>query len=285
MSYLLKTRENANLKQAQAAGQLGMSRQFLARLEQGQSLPTSEQAEALRKLYGVPILESAQLLDQWGRRRQSALSPYDLDLVDPTPWKSAYQDHGVTLEAMGLDPAIWQWMSSFLPADVARECFALGQVATLGMKPMLGNPNFWDFLDHVVVDALGRLPGSRVFPGLLYESGKKEMWLWPQVRLRIDARHWFRLDGLVAYRMGPRRFWSVLEWDGAGRDAKRDAFRRARLGMLEVRITGQEISALRVKELLFERIEAAIAAHLANPSELVSQQSRLVRTNPDPAGW
>ncbi len=277
MSYLLKVRENADLKQAEAARQMGVSRQFLGRLEQGQSLPSAEQAEVLRKFYGLPVLEAAHLLDQYERRR--TLCPYALELVDSTPWRTTHDDHGFTLQALGLDPALWQWMTSFLPADVPRECFALGQVASLGARPMLGNPNHWDFLEHVVVDHLGKLPGCRVFPGLLYASGDSELWLWPQMRLRIDARTWFRLDGLVGYRKASRRFWLGLEWDGAGRDLRRDAFRTERLGMLEVRITNQEIGELRTTALLFERIESAIAAHLANPGLLKNAAPRLMRVN------
>ena len=285
MSYLLNVREKAELNQANAARQLGVSRQLLARWEQGQCLPSKDQAEALRRFYGVPILESAHCLDQWERRRSAGLSPFALDLVDPTPWQSAYADHGITLQAMGLDLAIWEWMSNFLPADVARESFALGQVAALGMKPMMGNPNTWDFLDYVVVDTLGRLPGCRLFPGLSYESDDKELWLWPQARLRIDSKFWFRLDALVAYRRGSRRFWLDLEWDGAGREPGRDAFRSARLGLLEVRITGDEIRELRAAPLLLERIEAAIAAHLANPAQLLSAPPRLRRTNEVEGRW
>ncbi|MBX3171801.1 MAG: helix-turn-helix transcriptional regulator [Candidatus Eremiobacteraeota bacterium] len=279
MSYLLKVREKADLKQAEAARQMGVSRQFLARLEQGQSLPSADQAGILRGFYGVPVLESAHLLDQYERRRDAALCPYAVDFVDPTPWKTTHEDYGYTLEALGLDPALWQWMSSFLPADAPRECFALGQVAALGARPMLGNPNRWDFVEHVVVDHLGRLPGCRVFPGLIYESGDTDLWLWPQMRLRIDARYWFRLDGLVGYRKASRRFWLALEWDGAGRDLRRDAFRSERLGMLEVRITNQEIKEVRTTALLFERIEAAISAHLANPGLLKTTPPRLMRVN------
>lgn len=279
MSYLLKIREEADLKQAEAARQMGVSRQFLARLEQGQSLPSADQAEILRKFYGVPVLETAHQLDQRERRRQAGLCPYALERVDPTPWMTAQEDYGFTLQALGLDPALWQWMSTFLPADAPPECFALGQVASLGARPMLGNPNHWDFVDHVVVDHLGRLPGCRVFPGILYESGGSELWLWPQMRLRIDARYWYRLDALIGYRKASRRFWLGLEWDGAGRDARRDAFRRERLGMLEVRITNQEIKELRTRALLFERIESAIVAHLANPGLLKSAPARMLRVN------
>ncbi len=281
MSYLIKVREAAGLSQLDAARQLGVSRQFLARLEQGHALPSREQAAALRGFYGVPVLEADCLLDRGERRLRARLSPYALLPVDPTPWRTAWQDYGYTLQAMGLDPDVWRWMSHFLPADSARECYSLGQVAALGARPMLGNPNHWDFLDHVVVDHLGMLPGARLFPGLLYTCADTELWLWPQTRLRIDARSWFRLDGLLSYRKGSRGYWFDYEVDAKGHDFRGDSYRAERLGLLEVRLTGEEVGSGKAAQLLLERIEARISAHLSNPAALRSAPTRMRRVSGD----
>ena len=102
-----------------------------------------------------------------------------------------------------------------------------------------------------------------MLPALTYKGRDRFFIFWPQVSLRIGETT-FRLDGLMFYRRGAVRYWLVVEFDGAGHDHSKDPYRSGQLGMMEVRITGEEILQGRCFALLIERAEAEIARRLAS---------------------
>ncbi|MBN9417391.1 MAG: hypothetical protein J0I12_18230 [Candidatus Eremiobacteraeota bacterium] len=154
----------------------------------------------------------------------------------------------------------WEWMREFLPADSACECRAWCQCAAAGAKPFLGNPHQWGFDLHPVVDRQNRLLGARVLPGLCYSKGEVDVMIWPQVCLRVDDRHCYRVDGLVFFRCGRQRYWLVLEFDGDGHNYRSDVYRMAKIGLPEVRISGEEIREGKTFSLLLERAGRALLA-------------------------
>lgn len=257
MSYLQQARAKRNLTQAEVSRRTGISRPQLQRLEAGQVVASSEQAEALRQLYGIPVLEANNVIDFSEMRRRAAINPYLPDPIDPQPWKTARE---AWARKVKLAPEIWDWMSQFLPADSARECFGLGQCAAAEAKPFLGNPHQWGFNLRVVVDRHGKLLGARVLPGLSYSKDDIDLVIWPQVCLRIDDRHCYRVDGLVFFRKGRRRLWLILEFDGEGHNYSGDAYRSVKIGIPEIRITGEEIKLGQTFALLLQRAEEAMSA-------------------------
>lgn len=223
----------------------------MQRLEAGQILASPQQARALRRYYGTPVLEAKQLVDVSEVRRRAGLTPYLLESVNPLPWNTAWN------KALKVPTEVWEWMREFIPADSACECNGWCQCVAAGAQPFLGNPHQWGFDRHPVVDRQGRLLGARVLPGLGYSQGEIDIVLWPQVCLRVDDRHCYRVDGLVFFRNGRNRCWLVLEFDGGGHDFRRDAYRLARLALPEVRILGAEIKAGQTFQLLLERARQA----------------------------
>ncbi len=254
MSKIQKARDERGMSQIEVSRRTGISRPQLQRLEAGLVLATPEQARALRELLGVVVLESKNVIDFSEVRRRAGIHPYALDPVNPLPWKTAWESWGT----LGLSSEVRDWMSEFLPADSARECSGLGQCAAAGAQPFLGNPHQWGFDGHVVVDRQGRLLGARVLPGLCYSKDDVDMVLWPQVCLRIDDRHCYRVDGLMFYRHARKRCWPILEFDCEGHDFRRDAYRSVKIGLPEVRITGAEIKARQTFALLLQRAEESM---------------------------
>ena len=258
MSYLQKARELRKKTQDEISSLTRVSRQQLQRLEAGEIVASAEQAEALRQFFGMAILEAKQVLDFSEMRRRSGIRPFVLDPVDPQPWKTARANWGGAKSGVPVD--IWDWMSQFLPADSARECSGWVQCAAAGFKPFLGNPHQWGFDQLVVVDRQGRLLGARVLPGLCYSQDDMDIVIWPQVCLRVDDRHCYRVDGLMFFRKGRKRLWSTLEYDCEGHNYNRDAYRSAKIGLLEVRITSEEMKSGQVFALLVQRAGEALAA-------------------------
>lgn len=257
MSYLQQARNNRKLTQTEVSQRTGISRTQLQRLETGQVLASPEQAKALRQLYGIEVLESTHLVESSEIRRRAGLNPYVLDSVDPRPWKTARATWGGKAK---LPSGVWDWLSQFLPADSAKECFGLVQCAVAGAKPFLGNPHQWGFDRLVVVDRKGKLLGAQALPGLCYSKHEVDIVLWPQVCLRIDERHCYRVDGLVFFRQGRKRYWLILEFDCEGHNFNRDAYRSVKIGMPEIRITGEEIKLRQVFPLLLKRAEEAVSS-------------------------
>ncbi|MBN9420578.1 MAG: helix-turn-helix transcriptional regulator [Candidatus Eremiobacteraeota bacterium] len=253
MSYLQKTREERDKSQNEVSAETGVSRQQLHRLESGEVVASAEQAEALRKFLGIPILESKHVVDFSEMRRRSGIRPFLLDKVDPQPWKTARSNWKLRVSAEVLD-----WMSQFLPADSARECYGLDQCVEAGAQPFVGNPHQWGFDALAVVDRLGKLLGARVLPGLAYSEKELDIVLWPQVCLRVDDRHVYRVDALMFFRYGRKRFWLIVEFDCEGHDSRRDAYRSGKIGLPEVRINGEEVRLRKVFSLLVERAKAAV---------------------------
>lgn len=254
MSYLKQAREKLGLTQTAAATRLGIGRQALNRLEMGRAVATPAQACSLRELYGVAVLSTDDV--EAGRRLldRAGVRAYELEPVNPEPWRAAWKYWG---GRMRVEPEVWQWLSQFMPADSSHECYGWGQFAARGARPMLGNPVQWGFDQHVLVDRLGNLLGARLLPALSFQSEDVDFVLWPQVWV-CTGDHTFCLDGLVFFRVGDRRYWLVLELDGKGHNGSGDAFRRAQLQMMEVRISGDEIRAGRAFELFLERAAEAI---------------------------
>jgi len=242
---LQQTREKRGWTQLQVTHRTGISPPQLQRLEAGQIIAFPEQAEALRQLYGIAVLEAQNLTDSSEIRRRSGINPYRLEAGDPQPWKTARADWARKTK---LAPEIWDWMSQFLPADSARECSGLAQCAAAEAKPSLGNPHQWGFDLRAVVDRQGKLLGARVLPGPSYSKDDVDLVIWPQVCLRIDDRH---------FRKGRKRLWLILEFDGEGHNFNRDAYRSIKIGLPEIRITGEEIKRGQTFALLLQRAEEA----------------------------
>ena len=59
------------------------------------------------------------------------------------------------------------------------------------------------------------------------------------------------MDALVLIIEGENWRWIVLELDGQGHDAAKDAFRKLQLGMPEIRISEKEIKQGNPVQLLF----------------------------------
>ena len=204
------------------------------------------------------VLCNDHLLDDRDLREQSGVRPFDLERVNPDNWRAAMRYWGSSLRKLNIGRDTWDWMSTFLPSDSTRECYGLGQVALAGAVPAVGNPHQWGFDLHVVVDRFGKLLGARMLPGLAYTGPDGYFVFWPQVSLRT-AKTTFRLDGLMFYRRGSERYWLVVEFDAEGHNFVKDPYRTAQLGMLEVRISGEEIRQKKTFALLTERAEAEIA--------------------------
>lgn len=257
MSYLQQARDERELTQTEVSLRTGISRTQLQRLEAGQVVASPEQAAALRQLYGIELLESKHVVEGSEIRRRAGLNPYLLNHVDPQPWKTARATWGGKAK---LTSEVWNWLSQFLPADSARECFGLVQCALAGAKPFLGNPHQWGFDRLVVVDRQGKLLGARVLPGLCYSKDDVDLVIWPQVCLRIDDRHCYRVDGLIFFRKGRKRYWLTLEFDCEGHNFNRDAYRKVKIGMPEIRITGEDIKLRQVFPLLLKRAQEAVSS-------------------------
>lgn len=193
MSYLRKIRDTRNKSQLEAVRESGVSRTVFQRLEAGQLLASPEQAKALRSYYGTPVLEAQQLVEASEVRRRAGTTPYLIESVNPLPWNTAWNG------APKIPREIWEWMREFLSADSACECNGWCQCVAAGARPFLGNPHQWGFDRHAVVDRQGRLLGARVLPGLSYTQAEVDLVLWPQVCLRVDDRHTYRVDGLVFF--------------------------------------------------------------------------------------
>jgi transcriptional regulator with XRE-family HTH domain len=253
MSYLKAARRKNNENLCQASLRIGCSRQHLSRLEQGKALATPEQARAIREIYGVPVLEAAHFARFGDLHRDLGLSPFELEPVSQDPWRVAYACWGEKLRKAGLTLATFDWMSHFLSGESSHECYAWLQVAVAGAEPFLGNPHEWGFDAHPIIDRSGRLLAERQLAGLIYRDKDVDIILWPQVSMRIDARHAFRLDCLMLLRVGGKVYWFSGELDGGGHDSRKDAYRSEKLGMLEVRISGEEIRKGKMFALLRER--------------------------------
>ncbi|MBN9416900.1 hypothetical protein ABS71_21235 [bacterium SCN 62-11] len=260
MSYLKAAREKEDHKLSDASTRLGCSRQHLSRLEQGKALATPEQARAIREVYGVPVLEVGHQAKFAALHRELGLSPFQLETVNPDPWRVAYGCWGEKLRTGGLSLARFDWMSHFLPGESSHECYALLQVALAGAEEFLGNPHEWGFDLHPIIDRTGRLLAERMLPGLIYQDSEVDIVLWPQVSMRIDSKHAFRLDCLMLFRIARKVYWIALEFDAGGHDSTKDLYRTQKLGMPIVRITGEEIRQGRVFELLRQRAEEVVRA-------------------------
>ena len=257
MSNLQRAREKRNKTQIIASSESHISRATLQRLEAGQLLASTEQAKLLRDYYKVPVLEARQVIEQSEVRKIAGLAPYVLDPVNPGPWNVAWDSWG---KSLNLARDVWEWMREFVQADSACECRGWCQCAAAGAKPFLGNPHQWGFDLHAVVDRQLRLLGARLLPGLFYSEGEIDLAIWPQVCLRVNDRHCYRVDGLVFFRYGRHRYWLILEFDGDGHNFTSDKYRNAKIGLPEVRINAAEIREGKTFSLLLERARVLSAA-------------------------
>ena len=255
MSYLKELREARGWSQDEAATRIGMNRQYLIRLEQGRALPTAAQAQRMARCYEAPVSCDAMMVS--GRRLcdRADLRPYRLEAVNRAPWRAAQKFWGGRMAKANLNPQVWEWMCHHLSGESSHECYFWGQMQCAGAESFLGNPLVWGFDQHVLVDRLDKLLGVRILPGLAYKRGDLEIVFWPQVSVRTE-KHTFRVDALLFVRKGKKRFWMILEIDGAGHDASGDAYRSQQLQMLEVRLSGEEIREGKAFQLLIERMEA-----------------------------
>lgn len=252
MNYLKQARRLRKLSQSEVCKIVGISRAQLYRLESGQQVVAApEVAKALRDLLGIAVLEARQVLPVGDR---ADICPFDLESVNPLPWRVAWTSWG----SLGIAARVREWMSQFLPADSACECSALSQLVAAGAEPLLGSPHQWGFDLHPVVDGHGRLLGARVLAGLSYQRPGLQVALWPQVRLRVDDRHCYRVDALMDFRLGRLRRWLVLEFDGEGHQSSGDTYRSNKLGLPEVRISGREIRQNQTLARLLQRAEGVV---------------------------
>lgn len=238
--------------QAQVAAASGMSRANYQRVEQGLMLPSPEQARALEAALGVSVLSSANMVRPMDLRDLAGAPLYLAENATRATWGHAARLWGTH----GLDSGTWSDLSSFLHSDSARECSALAQVAAGGAELRLDSPLLWGFDRHFLVNRNDRFLGAQHLPFLLYQQPGITLALWPQVRIRPADFTWC-LDALVFYRKGRLRRWLDTEWDGGGHDPKHDLYRASQVRLPEIRITGQEIGARKVLELLLERAPTA----------------------------
>ncbi|MFN8612748.1 MAG: helix-turn-helix transcriptional regulator [Vulcanimicrobiota bacterium] len=252
MSYIQIRRNELGLTQAAAAAAAGMSRTNYQRVEQGLMLPGSQQARALEAVLGTPILSLDNIVRPVERRDLAGVALYQSENTTRATWAQAARLGGTH----GLDSAVWSSLSTFLCSDSARECMALAQVAAAGGELRTDSPLLWGFDQHFLVNRHDRFLGARHLPFLLYQKGEVTLALWPQVRIRPADFTWC-LDALTFYRNGRLRRWLDVEWDGRGHDPGNDLYRASQLRLPEVRITGQEIGAREVMQLLLQRAPQA----------------------------
>jgi len=241
MNWLQNARDGKNLKQTQLAEKTGISRQRICKIEKGLVLPTRAQGELLARelgLAGVPCSEDLLL------NRETQHLPkhrvYDLEVHNQERWKVALKAWNSRVQQMKLDPRVLGWMRLLIRVDSAIEALFWMLLAAAKAEVFLANPHFMGFRLLPIVDSHGFCLGERCLPGLYLESGKRKIWIWPQVSLRPKDIA-FRVDGLALIVEGENRRWIVLELDGQGHHAAKDAFRREQLGMNEIRLTEKEI--------------------------------------------
>lgn len=252
MSYLQIRRSELGLTQSEVAAASGMSRANYARTEQGLMLPSVEQARALEATLGVPVLSQSNLVRQGERRDLAGFPIYQSECMSRATWGQAARLWGTH----SLNSKAWDRLSAFLHSDSARECSALAQVVAGGAELRLDSPLLWGFDQHFLVNRHDRFLGAQHLPFLLYRHGDVTMALWPQVRIRPADFTWC-LDALMFFRKGRLRRWLDAEWDGGGHDSRNDLYRASQLRLPEIRITGQEIGARKVTQLLLERAPSA----------------------------
>lgn len=252
MSYLLKRREELDYSQEKVARSSGMSRSHYQRIEEGRSLPSPSQAAALEEVLGVPVLSDRHLIQPSDRREWSRAGLFVAENQSRSTWQQASRAYGMH----GLTHQVWSQLSFFFQTDSALECSALAQLVAGGAEIRLDSPLLWGFRHNLPVDANDRFLGAAHLPCLLYRQGKVVMAVWPQFRLRPSDVTW-RLDGLVYFRDAKGRRWLALEFDGRGHDARLDLYRAYQIQLPEARITGEEVAARKVLELLLERAPLA----------------------------
>lgn len=253
MNWQQQARQAKNLKQIGLAEKTGISPQRLCKIEKGQVLPTPEQSEILAReldLGGVPSSDD-QLLDRSLRSLRN-YRPFELELYNQERWKVALKAWRTRIFSLKLCPRVLGWMRLLIRVDSAIEALFWMLVAAAKAQVFLANPHFMGYRLHPIVDSHGLCLGERCLPGLYLETADKKIWIWPQVHLRPKDIT-YRVDGLVLIQEGDELRWIILELDGDGHQAGKDAFRREQLGMTEIRLTGKEIREQDPVQLLLKR--------------------------------
>lgn len=241
MNWQKQARQTKNLKQVGLAEKTGISPQRLCKIEKGQVLPTPEQSVILAKelgLGGVPCSDD-QVLD---RELQSLRSyrPFELEVHSQERWKVALKNWSARVFGLKLNHRVLGWMRLLIRVDSAIEALFWMLLAAAKAEVFLANPHLMGFRLQPIVDSQGFCLGERCLPGLYLESKTRKIWIWPQVNLRPKDIT-YRVDALVLIIEGENWRWIVLELDGQGHDAAKDAFRKLQLGMPEIRISEKEI--------------------------------------------
>lgn len=245
MNYLKHQRLALNLSQVTISQQGLISRWGYQRLEGGYTTATPEQAAALQKLLGVPILTEPYLISGRQRRQLCDFGPLQLERVNPEPWKRARRFWGL----QGADEAAWDFLSNFVHADSATESkFHLGCVRG-GCQLKVDSPLLWGFNKHMLLDLKGRSLGARHWPCLLYHAPNITLCYWPQLTHQSETAT-YRIDALLYYNGR----WFILELDGTGHDPTFNETRSKMLGLPEIRFTSAELLKKDCFPLLLERL-------------------------------
>lgn len=240
MSILKKFRLQRGLSAEQMARCLKISHQTLRDLETGRRLPGWQVARRIRQELGLALpckeqTQTSRLI------RQARPCPYDLPTYSVALWESRARIWTPLLSRLGLKPVVPDWLPGYLKTDSALEVLAWLILLSLGARAGLSNPHSLGFSTTGILlqereEALG--PRVLVHLHLLEHS----LVLWPQVSLRAGS-FVFRVDALMLSLISGRQAWSTLEIDGPGHRSQHDGFRLAQIGLPELRLDHQEVSA------------------------------------------
>lgn len=247
MNYLKLQRLSLKLSQNTTSQHGLISRVGYQRLEAGCTTASPDQAAALQKLLGVPVLTDQHLINARQRRELCDFGPLQLERVNPEPWKRARRFWGL----QGADDSTWDFLSTFVHADSATECkFHLGCIRG-GAQAKVDSPLIWGYNRHLLLDLKGASLGARHWPCLLYRDQHTTLCYWPQLTLKSETTV-YRIDGLLYYNGQ----WFILELDGQGHNSTFDETRSKMLGLPEIRFTSPELLKKDCFPLLLERLKA-----------------------------
>ena len=239
MSIVRECRQALGLSQTQLAQRCGLSRQFLVRVERGLALPSLEVAQRLEAALGCgPIVSTAHLLSEREWRRD--VCPYEFPVVNPACWRMALEDWPYPIGLLQIPERTTRWMESTLACESKLEAYAFFQIAKFDCLPQVSSPHSLGFRGLPIVDALGRVLGERLLPGLRGHLKDLHFLLWPQVRLK-PGRVPFRTDALVLLRRRRNSLWCILEIDGFGHDPDRDESRTKWLALKDIRLSKYQV--------------------------------------------
>ena len=253
MSLFLKARKKLGLTQAQMADRVGLARQTWQLLEYGQLLPSAEVAEHIYQLTAIVVPCLTDCISSKDARTWATVRPYEFEKASLEIWARVHEKCENMTELYRQIPAsLVGWMENMLACESFPEGFGLLQFALAGAGRMLSNPHELGYRGQPIIDARGQLLGERKLPGLQGRIQGLRYLLWPQVGLRPRSAT-FRLDGLMLVQAGASCIWCDLEFDSSLHDLARDQSRAKLIGLPEIRLSEQDVEAVRVVERVYEQ--------------------------------